>query len=131
MPTDKRDPTADSKPGNPSAAKAKPKVKNRRNMKHKLYIWMRDHGLSDEKFGQLLISDDKPNGASKRTVFRWLTEGRVPELDVVQHIYDITDGYVGLMDWMTPYVAAKKAALKKAMAGRTRAKTAEKAKEPV
>lgn len=112
------------KPGEPRIER-----QSNRDPNHKLWIWMQDHHKTDHDVVAALA--EKGVTVSTRSVIRWMTEARETGVHTAQAIYDITDGYVGLMDWPTPYTRKKKLALRRAMhAGQSGARSKERRTKP-
>lgn len=91
----------------------------KRDANHVLFKWMRKTGLKEHKLAEAIKS-------APRTIYRWLSEGRLPDLDTMQRLHDVTDGEIGLMDWPTDYTREKD---KIAAAARRKVLAAQKAKE--
>ncbi len=79
---------------------------------HKLQIYLDDNGLSHSNIADRL-------GTNKRSIPRWISGDNSPSLEFAQRLFDITGGYVKLMDWETDYTRAKRKRLSDAL-GKTK-----------
>ncbi len=76
----------------------------------KLEVWIQDNGLTHQQFADKIET-------AKRSIPRWISGQNLPSIEMAQKVFDVTKGFVKLMDWNTPYIADKRRRLEAVLSG--------------